>query len=118
MQNIRYSILLPAGGKVKNAQNHRQIDARGEAEGIKPVIYGILYYRRRWVYYFSSYLLRKVTFLSRPAGGKIYFPPRYEEKYFSSHREKSGNFVQLAKTKMPLIFPDMMKNIILNMGGK
>ena len=48
------SILSTAGGKVKNVQNHRQIDARGEAEGIKPVIYGILYYRRSWVYYFSS----------------------------------------------------------------
>ena len=29
-------------GEVKNSQNHRQIDARGEAEGIKTVIYGIL----------------------------------------------------------------------------
>ena len=50
---ISNRILLTAGGKVKNAQSHRQIDDRGEAEGIKPVIYGILYYRRRWVYYFS-----------------------------------------------------------------
>ena len=48
------SILPTAGGKVKNAPNHRQIDARGEAEDIKPVIYGILYYRRRWVYYFCK----------------------------------------------------------------
>ena len=46
--NIKDSILPTAGGKVKNAQNHRQIDA------LKAVIYGILYYRRRWVYYFSS----------------------------------------------------------------
>ena len=32
------------GDKVKNAQNHRQIDARGKAEGSEPVIYCILYY--------------------------------------------------------------------------
>ena len=43
----RNSTLPTAGGKVKNAQNHRQIDARGEAEGIEPVIYGIFYYRLR-----------------------------------------------------------------------
>ena len=65
---------------MKYAQNHRQIDARGEDEGIKPVIYGILYFLPSSVYYFSSYLLRKVTFLQRPTGGKIYFPPWYEEK--------------------------------------
>ena len=51
---FEYSILPTVRGKVKNAQDHRQIDARDEAELIKPVIYGILYYRRRWVYCFSS----------------------------------------------------------------
>ena len=60
---INYSILPTAGGKVKNAQSHRQIDARGEAEGIKPVIYGILYYRVRWVYYFIALPGRKVESL-------------------------------------------------------
>ena len=29
---------------MKNAQNHRQIDARGEVEGIKLVILSILYF--------------------------------------------------------------------------
>ena len=38
------SISPTAEVKVKNAQNHRRIDAQGKAEGIKPVIYGILYY--------------------------------------------------------------------------
>ena len=41
------SILPTAGGKVENAHNRRQIDAGGKAEGTKPVIYDILYYRRR-----------------------------------------------------------------------
>ena len=45
-------------------------------------IYGILYFLLRSVYYFSSYFLRKVTFLKRPAGRKIYFPPGYEENRF------------------------------------
>ena len=37
--------MLPTvGGKVENAQNHRHIDARDEAEGVKPVVYVILYY--------------------------------------------------------------------------
>ena len=35
------SIFFTAGGKVKNAQNYRQIDAQSKAEGIKPVIYGV-----------------------------------------------------------------------------
>ena len=35
---------------------------QGEAEGIKPVIYGILYYRRRWVYYFSPFRVQKWQF--------------------------------------------------------
>ena len=52
----------------------------GKLRPIKPVLYGILYFLPRSVYYFSSYLLRKVTFFYRPAGGKIYFPPGYEEK--------------------------------------
>ena len=36
----------PPRGKVKNVENHRQIDALGEAEGIKHVFHGFLYYRR------------------------------------------------------------------------
>ena len=48
------------------------------------MIYGILHFLPRSVYYFSSYLLRKVTFLKRPAEGKIYFPPRYEKNVFLS----------------------------------
>ena len=32
------SILHHEAGKVKNAQNHREIDGRGEAEGSKPVV--------------------------------------------------------------------------------
>ena len=59
--------MLPmAGGKVKNAQNHRQIDTRSEAEGIIPVIYGILYYRASEVgiiLYFISIPGHKVEYL-------------------------------------------------------
>ena len=48
------------GGKIKNAQNHRRIDARGEAElcvhSIKPVIYGILYFLPRSVYTHSNFV--------------------------------------------------------------
>ena len=62
-KQVKNSILPTAGGKVKNAQNHRRIDARGEAEGIKPVICGILYYRVRWVYYFIALPGRKVESL-------------------------------------------------------
>ena len=51
-QIIENSILPTTGGKVKNAQNHRRIDARGEAESSKPVMYGILYCLVRWVHYF------------------------------------------------------------------
>ena len=46
----RNRILLTTGGKIQNAQNHRQINARGEAEGIKPVINGILSFLPRSVY--------------------------------------------------------------------
>ena len=56
-------ILPTAGGKVKNARNHGQIEARDETKGIKSVIWSIFYYRVRRVYYIPSYLLRKVTFL-------------------------------------------------------
>ena len=54
VNNSINSILLTTGGKIKNAQNYRQIDARGGAEGIEPVIYGILYFLPMSVYYFSS----------------------------------------------------------------
>ena len=48
------SILHHEAGKVKNAQNHREIGSRGEAEGSKPVIWGILYLLPSGVCYFSS----------------------------------------------------------------
>ena len=52
---IGNSMLPITGGKVKNDQNYRQIGARGKAECIKNVIYGILYYRRRCpTIYFSA----------------------------------------------------------------
>ena len=35
---LHNNILLTTGGKIKNAQNHRSIDARSEAEGSKPVV--------------------------------------------------------------------------------
>ena len=35
--------LLTAGVKLKNAQNHSLIRARGEAEVSEPIIYGILH---------------------------------------------------------------------------
>ena len=58
------------------------------ASGINlPVIYGILYSLLRSVYYFSSYLLPKVTFMYGPAGGEIYFPPGYEEKSKINHSD-------------------------------
>ena len=78
------SILLTEGGKVKNAQNHKQIDARGEVEGIKPVIYGILYYQRRWVYYFSSLPGAKVAIEFSAADAKLPLCVGSEEKIFSS----------------------------------
>ena len=60
---VTNSMLLTTSGKIKDAKNHRQINAWGEAEDIEPVIYGIPYFLPRSVYYFSSYLLRKVSFL-------------------------------------------------------
>ena len=58
--------MLPtAEGKLRSAQNHRQIDARGKAGGIKAAISGILNHRARWVYNGIALWGRKVKSLFR-----------------------------------------------------
>ena len=44
---------------------------RGEAEGDRPAVSGILCLLQSHVYYFSSYLQRKVAPSSRPQGGNV-----------------------------------------------
>ena len=56
-----------------------------EAKPIKPVNYGILYYRRRWLYYFSSIPSAKVAIQFSAAGAKLLLCARSQEKGISGH---------------------------------
>ena len=76
-----------------------------DAKPSKPVIYGNLYFLPKSVYYFSSYLLRKVTFLSRPAGEKFYFPLVYEGKNFFTAVK---NFLELFGIDRSSIFSSVV----------
>ena len=60
--HLKYPIFA---SKVKNARNHRYMRGRGEAEGSKPVISGILYLLLSGVYNFSLLPGAKVAFYTR-----------------------------------------------------